>query len=218
MVRAMNLLLTISCVAVLALGCGKTTPPPPAPAKKEQPTKAELPAGHPPLDKSGAALPAGHPPLDMAAQQLPPDTAAGNPKWEVPTDWKPGRTSSVRRGSFALAGPEGQGADVAVTVFAGDVGGMLANINRWRGQIGLDPVAEADVAKLTANLDVGGIKATIVDFTGKEVPEGKKSVARMLVVTVPQAGNSWFFKMVGDEPLVAAQKEAFLKFVQSVKF
>jgi hypothetical protein len=38
------------------------------------------------------------------------------------------------------------------------------------------------------------------------------------VATIPHAGNSWFFKMTGDAPLVEAQKEAFLEFVKSVKF
>jgi hypothetical protein len=202
----------------VVLGCNRSTSAPPRPAATNAPAKVELPPGHPPV--GGSNLPVGHPPLDMGAQQLPPDPAAasGNPKWTVPADWKEGRVSSVRRGSFAVAGSEGQSADVAVTVFAGEVGGPLMNINRWRGQIGLDPIAADAVAGMTANLDVGGIKATVVDFTGKDPLEGKKHAPRMIVVTVPHAGNSWFFKMTGDEPLVGAQKETFLKFVQSVKF
>jgi cysteinyl-tRNA synthetase len=36
-------------------------------------------------------------------------------------------------------------AEVAVTVFPGTVGGLTANVNRWRGQIGLPPASEADI-------------------------------------------------------------------------
>lgn len=214
----MNILPIISFLALLAIGCGQTTPPPTAPAKTEPVAKPALPAGHPPLDQSVAGLPAGHPPLDMANQQLPPGSAAGNPTWTAPAGWVTGKTTSVRRGVFNVRGPDGQAAEVVVTVFPGDVGGLVMNVNRWRGQLGLEPVAETAVAGLTTPLEVGAIKATVVDLTGAEPLPEKKSVARMLVAVLPQAGNTWFIKMTGDEPLVAAQKETFLKFVQSVKF
>ena len=34
----------------------------------------------------------------------------------------------------------------------------------------------------------------------------------------PHEGNSWFFKITGDAPLVEAPKDAFMQFVKSVKF
>lgn len=34
--------------------------------------------------------------------------------------------------------------EVAVTRFPGDVGGVLANVNRWRQQAGLTPVEDAE--------------------------------------------------------------------------
>jgi hypothetical protein len=30
-------------------------------------------------------------------------------------------------------------------------------------------------------------------------------------------GNSWFFKLMGPDPVVAAEKPAFLQFLQTVK-
>jgi hypothetical protein len=215
-----TLLPVVALVALL--GCDRSAPTPPA---QQQPTprpaeKTELPPGHPPLNAGDTKLPAGHPPVDMASQSLPPGTgsAAGNPTWTVPAGWVAGKTTSVRRGVFNVSGPDGQAAEVVVTVFPGDVGGLAMNVNRWRGQLGLEPVADAAVAGLTAPLEVGAIKATVVDLTGKEPLPEKKNVPRMLVAVVPQAGNTWFIKMVGDEPLVAAQKDTFLKFAQSVKF
>jgi hypothetical protein len=98
------------------------------------------------------------------------------------------------------------------------VGGLVANINRWRGQIGLGPLAPDEIAGITSDLDVNGTKATVVDFKGDTAPPGKTQPPRMIVVTVPNAGNSWFFKMTGDAPLVDAQKESFLQFVKSVRF
>lgn len=204
---------------VLGLGCNQSgsTPPPtaatnPAAAATQPPV---LPPGHPDLSGQKPALPPGHPAIDMSAQQFPPGATAGdatNPHWNAPTDWQPGNLSSMRRASFLVKGADSQAAEIAVTVFPGDVGGLLANVNRWRGQIGLEPTTAVKVAVLTQTLDVNGVAATVVDFANDAT--GK----RILVAMIPHGGNSWFFKMTGDKPVVEAQKAAFLDFVKSVKF
>jgi len=160
--------------------------------------------------------------LVPVAPTAPPETPAaqsveqgntGEPQWDVPKEWKPGSPSSMRKGSFAFS-DSGGAADISVTVFPGDVGGTLSNVNRWRGQIGLEPVEESQLAGLLAPLDVAGGKAMLVDMTGKS-PEAKKS--RIIACLLPRGGNTWFFKMIGDESTVASQKAAFLKFVQSTR-
>ena len=35
---------------------------------------------------------------------------------------------------------------------------------------------------------------------------------------VPQSGQTWFYKLMGDAKVVEAHKDAFMKFVQSVKY
>ena len=204
---------------VLALGCNQSgsTPPTttetkPAAAATQPPV---LPPGHPDVSGQKPALPAGHPDISMDAQQLPHGAAAGdatNPKWVVPQDWKPSKQSSVRRASFVVTGADNQAAEISVTVFPGDVGGLLANVNRWRGQIELEPITGEQVADLTKKLDVNGVAATVVDFANDAT--GKQ----MVVATISRDGNSWFFKMTGDKPVIEAQKAAFLGFVKSAKF
>jgi hypothetical protein len=215
------LLPAIMLSALVAVGCGKTenkpvtASPSPAVSNVPAPSTPELPPGHPPIGQSSEpGLPAGHPPIDMAGQNLPAETlsSSGNPKWTVPADWKAGRTSNVRRGSFVVSGPEGQSADIAVTVFPGDVGGPLANLNRWRGQIGLEPLAAEKAPGTQTKLTVDGIESRLDDMVNPA--EGKA----MIVVTVPKDGSSWFFKMTGDAAVVAAQRDALIKFVESVKF
>jgi hypothetical protein len=166
-------------------------------------------------------LPPGHPDIgSMSAQSLPPNSAADapNPQWTVPGAWQTGTASSMRRATFLVSGEGGQAAEVAVSVFPGDVGGLMANINRWRGQIGLGPAAPDEISGFTSDVEVDGTKSTVVDLKAGTVPPGKTQPTRMIVVTVPHAGNSWFFKMTGDTALVETQKEAFLQFVKSVKF
>lgn len=156
----------------------------------------------------------------MASQALPPGvmSAAKTPQWTVPKDWQAGKPSTVRRGSWIVNGPDGQAADVAVTAFPGDVGGEIANINRWRAQIGLSPIKDTEVDSVTTKIVFGTMTATLVDFTNPALATGEKFPQRMLVATLTEGGNSWFFKMTGAAPLVEAQKQAFIDFVKSVKF
>ena len=203
--------------ALVGAGCNRSeeTSQSPPPAPSQAPVTQAAPNTQP------AALPPGHPGIgSMGAQSLPAGSAsdAPNPQWSVPADWQQGNPSSMRRATYLVTGMDGQTAEIAVSVFPGDVGGVVANINRWRSQIGLGPVAPDEISGMTSDLDVNGTKATVVDFKADAVPSGKTQPPRMIVVTVRNAGNSWFFKMTGDAPLVEGQKEPFLQFVKSVKF
>jgi hypothetical protein len=128
---------------------------------------------------------------------------------------KPGM---MRRANFLATGPAGQSAEIIISAFPGDVGGKLANINRWRGQIGLGPVTEGEAGKWSSSFESNGATVSLVDFTGDKPLAGKTHPQRVIVATIPHAGNSWFFRITGDAPFVAAQEAAFLEFIKSVKF
>jgi hypothetical protein len=99
---------------------------------------------------------------------------------------------------------------------AGEGGGVAGNVNRWRGQLGLAQVSEAEVNKLVTQVDTGGGKAMLVDMTGTDARSGQK--ARLVGAIVPQANGTWFYKLMGNEEVVAAQKDAFVKFVQTAQY
>ncbi len=157
---------------------------------------------------------------NMADQSLPSGSVsnADNPDWVVPDSWEPGRVSNMRRGSFQVRGDNGLMVDIAVTSFPGDVGGMLANINRWRGQIGLGPITAGMVNSVVGELEINGKSCKIVDIVGTDPPSGKILPQRSLVGTFSHEGNSWFFKMSGDASLVEVQEQTFMDFLNSVRF
>jgi hypothetical protein len=103
-----------------------------------------------------------------------------------------------------------------VSSFPGDVGGLLANVNRWRQQVKLPAIDEAGLAQAVSQVEMQAGKGSLVDVNGTDAKTGQK--ARLVGVAVPHGGQTWFFKMLGDEPVVAREKDAFLKFVQSVKY
>jgi hypothetical protein len=119
---------------------------------------------------------------------------------------------------FSIAGANGAKAAVNVSSLAGDGGGLTANINRWRRQLGLEPMTNEMVwpteGPQGASFTAKGILT--VDYTGMDSRTGKP--ARLVGSIVPQNGQTWFYKLMGDPDIVAQQKDAFVKFVQSAKY
>jgi hypothetical protein len=167
-----------------------------------------------------AQLPPSHPPIDagsmMAQAAAPGAPGQAKPSWEVPSGWKevPGGQFLVAK--FVLTGAANTQAAVNVSMSPGDGGGLLANVDRWRGQLGLAPTTEADLAKEAESLELAGVKAPLADITGKDARTGQG--ARLLAVVVPRSGETWFYKLMGDAQVVQAEKAPFLKFVQGVKY
>ena len=71
----------------------------------------------------------------------PRPTGQGALKWALPKGWTETPGSGMR---YATLTPPGAGkVEMSVVVLPGAAGGELANVNRWRGQIGLPPLDEA---------------------------------------------------------------------------
>ena len=128
--------------------------------------------------------------------------------YTVPESWKEFPPQSVRKANFRVSGENGR-AEIVVTVFPGDVGGKLANINRWRGQIGLDPIEISGMREVTRPLSISNHMAMLVILQGPQ-----KSI---LGGILGFHGSTWFFKMQGDTGIVAEQAEAMEAFLASVQ-
>lgn len=148
----------------------------------------------------------------MANTAVP--TASGDDlTWHAPDHWKAKATGAMRKGSFTVPGDNGADADLSITAFPGDVGGLLANVNRWRGQIDLPPIAETDLAGAITHVEQNGLVFVIVDFAN---PNASKS-QRILGALVPYNGATWFFKLMGPDATVGHEKPAFLAFLKTVQ-
>jgi hypothetical protein len=163
-----------------------------------------------------AALPPSHPPLDAASVPAAAAPTGDKPNWTVPSGWKEEPPTQMLLAKFTAADKE-EKAEITVSVFPGDGGGLLPNVNRWRGQLGLEPLKnDMELAHIVPEMDLpGGGHLTVVDFTGTDSKTGKP--ARLVGVVVPQNGQTWFYKLMGDAAVVAREKPALLKFVQSAK-
>lgn len=158
----------------------------------------------------GAAIPI--PDAAMASTPVAVATGAGL-AWDAPAQWKAKTASSMRRGSFEVPGAGGRNSDLAITAFPGDVGGDLANINRWRGQLSLPPIGPEQLAAATESVANSGLSIKMADITGT----ANGAPSRMLGAIVPFANSTWFFKLSGAAEDVLKEKEVFINFLKTVR-
>jgi hypothetical protein len=154
-------------------------------------------------------------PQPLGANPAPAPEAGALPAWTVPSGWQAVPPTQMLLAKFSTTENDGK-ADVTVSSFPGDVGGLLANVNRWRRQISLPPLAAEDLARVAASLDLAAGPASLVDVSGTDAGTGK--AVRLVGVILPLNGQTWFYKFMGDAAVVEHQKADFIKFVQTVKY
>lgn len=164
---------------------------------------------------AGGATPPSAGPAPSAETVTPDQPPADGPHFAAPEGWRSKPADGFRFAAFE-AGPSDAPAQVTVIPLGGDVGGVMANVNRWRTQVGLTPVSEAEVAKDVRTIDVDGGKAQSVSLVGPGA--GGRGPEAIRVVMVEHAGATWFFKMTGPPATVEHETPAFEAFVQSVHF
>lgn len=224
-IRSMAVLLAVVVGAMTAGGCrrdeevGHVTvakAPPMAPAAMPPAMGgSNLPPGHPPMGGGMVGGAAGGPaavPGMVGDVPPPPAVEAGSGlKWKLPPGWTEARTGGMR---YATIKP---GADspieISVVVLGGAAGGELANVNRWRGQVGLGPVDDAALAALRKEVVSKAGKLALFDFAGDGA-----SKSRMIAGVLNAEGKTWFVKLVGEAGAVGAVSGAFTKFLETLSF
>jgi len=160
---------------------------------------------------AGLAMPAsmgGKPASDVPAPPQPP--AGSALRWTLPARWTESRGGSAMRYATLKAPVDGR-LDVSVTVLPGEAGGELANVNRWRGQIGLPNLDEGALAAARRPVETKAGVVSLYDFTS-EGTQRSRVVAGLALVE----GNTWFIKMTGEAPAVEKAHADFLRIVESL--
>jgi hypothetical protein len=139
-------------------------------------------------------------------------------RWTTPAGWEEvadmGAGPAPPVAAFRVA-RGGRTAEVTVTTFPGQAGGVLANINRWRGQVGLNAVEEEKKQEKKVVV-IGGTEGFSVDLSG---PKGA-----VLAAVIQRDNQTWVFKLGNGreaaprELVDDSQKAAFEQFLKSVRF
>ena len=159
---------------------------------------------------SSASAPASAPAVSGGSERASGGGADGLPNWQVPSGWKAAGPKPMRLASFDIPDAAGNG-DVSISKLSGNGGGLLANVNRWRGQVGLAPLeAGALAANSKTVATAGGDSGTWVELVGTE--------KTILGAIVARGEVSWFFKLTAPVPVAAQNRDAFEQFVRSIRF
>ena len=179
-------------------------------------TAAQTPAFKTFLKSIAFVVPQAIPPVEGFMPHLP-DTGPppAKPEWTVPAGWTEQPPSQMLVAKFVATNAEAR-AEITVSSFPGDVGGVPANVNRWRRQIGLDQLPETEAVKAVTQLDPTPGKLMLVELSGTDAKTGKP--ARLVGVIAPQTEVTWFYKLLGDEKIAASEKDALVKFARSAKY
>lgn len=147
------------------------------------------------------------PKADGAALRSPADIS-----WTAPAGWKEQAAGGMRLASFQVPHESGAG-DVSVISLAGDGGGMLANINRWRNQVGLDPIDESALQSTTKQ-----IPSAVGTFTAVTLINPQSADKAICGGVLSGPSFTLFVKLTAHKACVEAQAETVYQFcAQAVK-
>lgn len=143
-------------------------------------------------------------------------------RWTTPEAWNFLPATEFRHLNFDF-GPAREGEAYLTLLPIQSGGGVLENFNRWRKQMGQEPLTEAGLAALPTK-PVFGRPAPFLDvsgtFTGGSgpmmAPAAPKPGYRMLGIIFEAPGILFTLKMTGPEALVAANAAKFDAFAQSI--
>ncbi len=152
------------------------------------------------------------PGASMASTPVP-TASGGDLAWSAPASWQSRPASAMRKGTYILTGEGGATAELAITAFPGDVGGDLANVNRWRGQLQLAPITAAELPAALTRFKANGLDIAVTEM----VATSGSPPQRVLGAIVPFNGSTWFFKITGPDAVVAAERDVFNTFLQTLR-
>lgn len=177
--------------------------------------KGPLPPDHPPIATPGPSKAPGTPPFagPGAGGPAPAALPAGQSPakeagfaFKLPAGWSEVAPGSPFTTAKFIAEKDGRRVEISLSSAGGD---LTANINRWRGQVGLAPVDEAGLAETLTAVDLGGVPAKRVDLIGES--------KAILGVVAPRGGGNWFVKLTGDADLAQSEQARFGEFLKSLQ-
>ncbi len=139
---------------------------------------------------------------------LPLEKPAGWPG-EVPAGWTEVAPGPMQQAKFSVPERDGAKADVMVSVFPSATGGTVENVKRWRRQLALADIADAEIAKLAQPLAGAPEGSVIVDL--------KNGTRALTGAIVPRDGKWFFLKLLGDAPAVASARDSFVVFATKIR-
>ena len=131
--------------------------------------------------------------------------------WNVPKHWIPKEKGSLRLASYKIPVLD-DFADLSVTKFGGDAGGVKANVNRWRKQLNLDPqtLEEIQSNAITGTCQLG-------EYTVYKLINYDNSKSAFLCMILFLENSTIFVKLNSTVPALEVLEKEFKTFCSSFR-
>ena len=132
--------------------------------------------------------------------------------WDISKHWVEKEKSQMRLASYSVPFSGGT-ADLSITNFSGDGGGILANINRWRGQLNLKSQSLEETEK-----NVIIINSNLGEHKLYKIINNKNEQTAFLCSILQIEKNTVFIKLVASINGIKELEEEFKVFCSSFKY
>ncbi len=154
--------------------------------------------------------------------QEAPERPKENPlTWVTPEGWKDAPAEASATAGMRLIdlrfGENGIG-ECYLSAMPGNAGGLEANVNRWRTQMGLTALSAEELTNLPKKPFLGR-EASYLSFDGDFKAMGAQEAAkgyRLLGIVQAAPEFTLFVKMTGPKELIIKNEAAFEQFCQSI--
>lgn len=145
----------------------------------------------------------------------------------VPAGWQQATpASSMRVAEYHMAGARPQDQEATLAIFAGKMGTVEANIDRWFGQFAPPTGATKGQQGRRWEQQVDGMDAVLIDISGTYAPNMGMNQAtdtspatdyRMLGAIVDFGPKYFYFKLTGPKDTVALWAPSFIEFINNIQ-
>ena len=130
--------------------------------------------------------------------------------WEKPESWIETSGHAMRLVSFNVPFSNGIG-DLSMTTFEGSSGGVEANVNRWRQQIGLEPLNVSEIKQSSVSRDGKLGKFELFKLVNEKNPDSAILSAMFHLET-----STLFVKLAIDSNGIEETENDFITFCKSI--
>lgn len=135
--------------------------------------------------------------------------------WTAPPGWSERPGNNMRLATFTVEGNE-----CSLSALPGDVGGHRANVERWLGQLDVEPVPEDLMTGFLAEAErvdtEGALHGVVYDFR-RFTADGDADATSMLAAALEKDGFTVFVKLMGPRNLLEREAAHFRDLVLSLR-
>lgn len=132
--------------------------------------------------------------------------------WDIPASWMQANVNQFSKANYLIPSTSGS-AEVSVSYFGGDAGGIEANVNRWRRQVGLQElnIQEIELIGESYLCKIGNYKVY-------EIINPDNNDLAFLCSVIPTETQTIFLKLRTYPTIIDNFKQEFIEFSSSFNY